>query len=78
MSSTLQTQGRAALTTSDLPANYEVGEAWVTGRNPQKTSYCSPWVLGTIKHRSVANPQGAIATEFVDRTVERARSFLDG
>ena len=25
----------AALTTSDLPANYEVGDAWLKGRNPR-------------------------------------------
>ncbi|HKJ59275.1 MAG TPA: hypothetical protein VKA37_08600 [Halobacteriales archaeon] len=66
----------AALTTSDLHANAEVGDAWVAGRNPQRTSYCSPWVLATIKHRGVANPQGRVTTAFADRMVERAKAFL--
>lgn len=66
----------AALTTSDLPANHEVGDEWVTGRHPERTSYCSPWVFGTIKHRAVANPQGRVTTGFTDRMVERAKTFL--
>jgi mRNA-degrading endonuclease toxin of MazEF toxin-antitoxin module len=66
----------AALTTSDLPANYEVADAWETGRNPEKTSYCSPWVVGTIKHRAVASPQGAIAATFTEQMAEQAREFL--
>lgn len=67
----------AALTTSDLPANHEVGDAWVTGGNPDKTSYCSPWVIGTIKHRAVTNPQGSITLEFTDLITEQCREFLD-
>lgn len=66
-----------ALTTSDLPANYEVGEAWVTGQNPRKTSYCSPWVVGTVKHRAVANPQGEIATRFADEMRDECKRYLD-
>jgi hypothetical protein len=66
----------AALTTSDLPANYEVGADWVTGGNPNKTSYCSPWVVATVKHRAVANPQGNITMEFTDRMIERCRAYL--
>lgn len=66
----------AALTSSDLPSNEEVGDAWVRGRNPERTSYCSPWVLGTIKHRAVANPQGRVTTEFTDRMIEQATAFL--
>jgi len=45
-----------ALTTSDLPANVEVGDSWVTGQHPEKTSYCSPWVVATVKHDDIANP----------------------
>lgn len=67
----------AALTTSDLPANHEVGDAWVTGRNPDKTSYCSPWVVGTIKDRAVANPQGKITTEFTELMIEQCEEFLE-
>lgn len=67
----------AALTTSDLPANFEVGDDWITGQNPEKTSYCSPWVVGTIKHRAVANPQGKITSTFTDRMIDRCEEFLD-
>lgn len=67
----------AALTTSDLPANVDVGDAWVAGRHPERRSYCSPWVLGTIKHRAVANPQGALTAAFTDRMVEQAVAYLE-
>ena len=68
----------AALTTSDLPANFEVGEDWVSGRNPDLTSYCSPWVVATIKHDAVTNPQGSVTDAFVDRMREACRAYLDG
>jgi hypothetical protein len=68
----------AALTTSDLPANHEVGDAWITGKNPDKASYCSPWVIGTVKHRAVANPQGRITTEFTDQIIAQSEAVLDG
>ena len=67
----------AALTTSDLPANHELGSAWVRGHDPSKTSYCSPWVLATIKHRVVANPQGEVTTTFADRMIEQCTAYLD-
>mgnify|MGYP006283801747 FL=1 len=68
----------AALTTSDLPANHEVGDDWVSGRNPDKASYCSPWVIATVKHRAVASPQGKITIEFTDRMIDRCEEFLRG
>ena len=68
----------AALTTSDLPANVEVGDAWVTGRDPSKTSYCSPWVVATIKHRAVTSPQGEVTTEFTGRMIDECEVYLDG
>ena len=67
----------AALTTSDLSSNHEVGDDWVAGRDPTKTSYCSPWVIGTIKHRAVADPQGEITTSFTDRMIAECKAFLD-
>lgn len=67
----------AALTTSDLPANHELGDAWVAGRNPEKTSYCSPWVVATVKHRTVAGPQGEVTDTFADAMAEECTSYLD-
>lgn len=66
----------AALTTSDLPANVRVGDAWLEGRNPRKSSYCSPWVLATIKHRAVADPQGCVTDAFVERIREASTRYL--
>jgi hypothetical protein len=66
----------AALTTSDLPANIQIGENWVTGNNPQKRSYCSPWVLATIKHRAISNPQGYLTEAFAEQIAQMAREYL--
>ncbi|SDZ92201.1 hypothetical protein SAMN04488065_1234 [Haloplanus vescus] len=68
----------AALTTSDLPANHRIGDDWVAGRNPDTQSYCSPWVIGTIKHREIADPQGTVTMAFTDRMIERCERFLRG
>ena len=47
----------AGLTLSDLPANLEItDDDWLAGNPPGRTSYCSPWVLATVKHDAVANP----------------------
>jgi len=67
----------AALTTSDLPANHEVGDDWLTGRNPNRTSYCSPWVVATVKDRTVANPQGEVTTAFTDRVAAECEAYLE-
>ncbi|MCU4742050.1 hypothetical protein OB955_00330 [Halobacteria archaeon AArc-m2/3/4] len=67
----------AALTTSDLPDNFRIGSDWITGRNPQIESYCSPWVVATIKHRAIANPQGKITTSFTDRVIGDCKRYLD-
>ena len=67
----------AALTTSDLPRNVEVGDDWVAGRDPEMTSYCSPWVLATIKHDAIANPQGSVTENFTDRIVAECEEYLD-
>lgn len=67
----------AALTTSDLPENVEIGEAWVAGNDPSKTSYCSPWVVATIKHDAVANPQGEVTEAFAEQMNSRCRAYLD-
>lgn len=68
----------AALTTSDLPDNYEVDDDWIRGRDPSKTSYCSPWVLATVKDRAIANPQGAVTDHFVERVRSASKQYLDG
>mgnify|MGYP000144457842 FL=1 len=66
-----------ALTTSDLPGNDEIGSAWLSGKHPDKTSYCSPWVLATIKDRTVVDPQGTVAPDFADRMAAKAIEYLE-
>lgn len=51
---------------------------WVVGGNPDRTSYCSPWVLATVKHDAVANPQGKVTREFTERVVWEAVEYLAG
>ena len=69
----------AGLTLSDLPANIAVTESdWVAGSNPDKLSYCSPWVLATIKHDAVTNPQGQVTDEFTRQIIARSSEYLSG
>jgi hypothetical protein len=69
----------AGLTLSDLSGNVEVtDEDWVMGNNPEKTSYCSPWVLATVKHDSVAGSQGYVNKTFVRKIVRQSSDYLTG
>ncbi|MEF8831090.1 MAG: hypothetical protein V5A23_06085 [Halobacteriales archaeon] len=69
----------AGLTLSDLPDNVEVGnDDWVAGNDPDTTSYCSPWVLATVKHDAVAGAQGYVTTEFTRQIVQRSVEYLSG
>ena len=69
----------AGLTLSDLPDNVEVrDEDWIAGNDPDKTSYCSPWVLATVKHDAVAGAQGCVATEFTRKIVQYSIEYLSG
>ena len=69
----------AALTLSDLPQNIAIGEAdWVVGNHPDKTSYCSPWVVATIKHDAVVDEQGYVTEAFTKHIVEESVEYLSG
>ena len=67
----------AALTTSDLPQNIEVGDDWIAGQDPTKTSYCSPWVVATIKSDAVVNPQGEVTESFTEQMIRECKRYLD-
>lgn len=68
----------AGLTLSDLEENVRVQpSAWDAGA-PDRTSYCSPWVLATVKHDRIADPQGRLSDEFTERIVGRAVGYLTG
>lgn len=67
----------AGLTLSDLPDNVEVGEEdWMAGNDPSTTSYCSPWVLATVKHDAVAGTQGYVTEAFTREIVRRSVGYL--
>ncbi|CCQ33105.1 conserved hypothetical protein [Halorhabdus tiamatea SARL4B] len=67
----------AGLTLSDLPDNIEVSDDdWIAGNDPEKTSYCSPWVLATVKHDAVAGTQGYVTTEFTHEIIQRSVEYL--
>jgi len=66
----------AGITHSDLPDNHAIGDSWVTGEPPtDRTSYCSPWVIATVKHDQ-AKLQGLLESGFTTRMVEAARDYL--
>jgi hypothetical protein len=67
----------AALTTSDLPRNIKIGNDWLVGKDPDKISYCSPWVVATIKHNAVVNPQGEVTASFTDQMITECKDYLD-
>lgn len=69
--------GCAALTTSDLAQNHQIGDAWVTGRDPARSSYCSPWVFATVKHDAITAPQGQVTETFADRMASETRAYLE-
>ncbi|QPV65103.1 hypothetical protein I7X12_12235 [Halosimplex litoreum] len=69
----------AGLTLSDLPDNVELtDEDWVVGSDPERTSFCSPWVLATVEHDAVANPQGSVTDAFARRIVDQSVAYLSG
>jgi len=67
----------AGLTLSDLPDNVELrDEHWIVGNDPDKTSYCSPWVLATVKHDATAKAQGCVTAAFTERIAKQSRGYL--
>jgi len=69
----------AGLSLSDLPDNIEVrDDDWVAGNDPDTISYCSPWVLATVKHDSVAGAQGYVTGEFTRSIVQQSTEYLSG
>lgn len=69
----------AGLTLSDLPDNVELrADEWVVGNDPDRTSYCSPWVLATVKHDAVAGGQGYVTDEVTRTIVEQCVEYLVG
>ena len=69
----------AGLTLSDLPENVELtDDAWIAGADPDDVSYCSPWVLATVKQDAVAGSQGYVTEGFTRRIVRRSVDYISG
>lgn len=69
----------AGLTLSDLPENVEVTpEDWVAGNDPEVTSYCSPWVVATVKHDAIAGGQGYVTQAFTREIGRQSAEYLTG
>jgi hypothetical protein len=70
----------AGLTSTEYTVNYEIRpEHWTHGGNPpDKESYCSPWVLGTVKSGQIRSLQGTLAEEFTDEITSDAVGYLTG
>jgi len=67
----------AGLTLSNLSDNVEItDEDWVVGNDPDTTSYCSPWVLATVKHDAVAGTQGYVTDTFARDIARRSAAYL--
>jgi hypothetical protein len=66
----------AGLTLSDLPENIAIGDNWIAGGNPDRKSFCSPWVLATVKHDAVANPQGRVDPGFTETIAKRSAEYI--
>ena len=70
----------AAVTHSEYRINYELAdEYWVEGGQPSdESSYCSPWLLNTIKSGQVRFRQGRLTERFTAELTRVARQYLDG
>lgn len=67
----------AGLTLSDLPKNVPVTDAdWLVGGDDDRTSYCSPWVVATVKHDAIVNPQGQLTPTFTRQIVTQSVEYL--
>lgn len=65
------------ITTSDIPQNFKIGDSWVKGKNPNKTSYCSPWNIATIKQENIRNSQGKVTEQFTQNMVDKCKKYLN-
>ena len=62
-----------ACTTSSYPANYEITPDIVeSGSLPDETTYCSPWLLATLKPANFAFRQATMIKAFTDMIAQDA------
>lgn len=66
------------LTTKSHPGSRRLTASdWEYGQ-PPRTSYISPWTVGTIKHDQTRNVQGRLRTSVVAEVVGELESYIEG
>lgn len=68
-----------AVTHSEYAINYELrDEHWGEGGQPSdEQSYCSPWLLNTIKSGEMQYRQGSLIEQFTEKITRDAVQYLD-
>lgn len=68
-----------AVTRSEYAMNYELkDEHWAEGGQPSdEESYCSPWLLNTIKSGQIRFQQGSLTQQFTEKMTRDAVGYLD-
>lgn len=67
-----------ACTRSDYLDNHVVTPAdFDSGSMPDQTTYCSPWLLATLKTTAVAHKQGTLTKSFTDMIARQADGYVD-
>ena len=68
-----------AVTRSEYAMNYELkDEHWAEGGQPSDAaSYCSPWLLNTIKSGQIRFQQGSLTQQFTEKMTRDAVGYLD-
>lgn len=69
----------AALTHTEYAVNCKLKDKdWADGGLPPgEVSYCSPWVLGTIKSGNIRFKQGTVTPRFTNKVAQKAQGYLD-
>lgn len=67
-----------ACTRSDYPDNHQITPStFESGSMPDQTTYCSPWLLATLKTTDVGHKQGTLTKSFTDRIATQAKGYVD-
>ena len=68
-----------ACTRSEYPSlNHKLeSRHFESGNKPDQTTYCSPWLLATVKPGLIRNKQGTLTNAFTDAIARDAKSFID-
>jgi hypothetical protein len=68
----------AACTRSDYPMNHELTEdVFESGTKPDQATYCSPWLLATLKPGTLQFKQGTLTEKFTNEIARDAIQYID-